>query len=175
VIDVEGGTLVNDGGGGLFYWSATSTATDDGVNTIKPTALTTAQAGRYLRQGNLYGVAGSFTLTATGFTTSPTMLVHYVQNGNQVTLSFPSISGTSNSTALTLTGFPNGLQGVTNAVQSPLMPAEDNSALGVAAVWTIQNQIGGSTVLVQPNNASGLWTASGTKGLFASSFSYATS
>src|ERR1700744_5206634 len=39
VIDVEGGTLVNDGNGGLFFWSATSTAVDDGQSVIKPTSI----------------------------------------------------------------------------------------------------------------------------------------
>jgi len=39
VIDIEGATLVNDGNGGLFFWSATSVAADDGQNVLKPNEL----------------------------------------------------------------------------------------------------------------------------------------
>jgi hypothetical protein len=47
IIVVEGGTSIGDGLGGAFYWSASSSATDDSVSVIKPTA--TSGAGRYLR------------------------------------------------------------------------------------------------------------------------------
>jgi hypothetical protein len=47
IVDFEGGITVADGLGGLFYWNASSTATDDGLNVLKPTAL--SGAGRYLR------------------------------------------------------------------------------------------------------------------------------
>lgn len=43
---VTGGTVEGDGDGGEFYWDATSTATDDGLDVIKVTAVTT---GRFLR------------------------------------------------------------------------------------------------------------------------------
>lgn len=47
-IDVQGGTAVNDGLGGFFYWSAASTAADDGRTVLQP--LTTGSgAGRWLR------------------------------------------------------------------------------------------------------------------------------
>jgi len=48
IIDVEGGTAVNDGVGGFFYWNATSTATDDGQNVLQ---VTGAATGRYIRLG----------------------------------------------------------------------------------------------------------------------------
>lgn len=47
IVDFEGGITVADGLGGLFYWNATSTANDDGLNVIKPTSL--SGGGRYLR------------------------------------------------------------------------------------------------------------------------------
>ena len=48
-IEVQGGAAVNDGLGGFFYWSASSTAVDDGRTILKPNALTTATPGRWLR------------------------------------------------------------------------------------------------------------------------------
>ncbi len=173
VIDVEGQSVPNDGNGGLFYWSPASTATDDnGVTTIKPTIFLSTTPGRYLRQHNLFGSTNTFTLTATGFSgTPPTLLCTYVKNGPMVTISFPILTGTSNATSLALTGWPVGLSG-TNSVQSSLMPAEDNSAAGVSSYWTIPNLLGGNTVIVNINNASGNWTNVGTKALFGSSFSY---
>lgn len=44
---VEGYYAQGDGGGGPFYWSSASTATDDGGSVIKPTS--NAGAGRWLR------------------------------------------------------------------------------------------------------------------------------
>ena len=52
---------------------------------------------------------GIFTATLTGCTTSPTGTVSYVRKGKMVTLSIPSISGTSNTTAASLTGVPASL------------------------------------------------------------------
>jgi hypothetical protein len=48
-IEVQGGSSVGDGLGGFFYWSPTSTATDDGRTILKPTSLSTITAGRWLR------------------------------------------------------------------------------------------------------------------------------
>jgi hypothetical protein len=172
VIDVEGGALVNDGNGGIFYWSSASTATDDGALVIKPTAILSANPGRYLRQTNLYGSTGSFTLTANvGFTTTPTMVCRYFKNGASVILSYNGITGTSNATTFSFTGFPSFLQGPTNTTNSALVAAEDNTANGVAAYWQIPSGAGG-VVYLNINNASGIWTNSGTKGLVASCFSY---
>lgn len=47
IVLLQGGATVADGFGGAFYWSATSSATDDGVNVVKP--VTTTGAGRFLR------------------------------------------------------------------------------------------------------------------------------
>jgi hypothetical protein len=114
----------------------------------------------------------SFVLTATGFVSNPTPTVNYWVSGNQVTLEFPIISGTSNATTFTLTGFPNSLQGTTLGVASPLVPANDNSVGGLSASISIPNQVGGSTVTVTLNNTTGAWTNAGTKRLANFSFSY---
>lgn len=48
IVDFEGGISVADGLGGEFYWNATSSAADDGLTILAPTALAGAP-GRYLR------------------------------------------------------------------------------------------------------------------------------
>lgn len=47
VIRVEGLLAANDGYNGMYYWSPSSSATDDGVTVIKPTAVGVGN-GRYL-------------------------------------------------------------------------------------------------------------------------------
>jgi hypothetical protein len=53
---------------------------------------------------------GSFTFTGTGFTTSPTKTAYYTKIGNQVTVTLPDITGTSNTTLMTITGLPAALR-----------------------------------------------------------------
>jgi hypothetical protein len=48
-IELQGGSAINDGLGGFFYWSPTSTATDDGRTVLKPNSVATASQGRWLR------------------------------------------------------------------------------------------------------------------------------
>lgn len=52
---------------------------------------------------------GSFTGTLTGITLETSAPVYYVRNGGQVVLYIPAISGTSNTTACTITGMPASL------------------------------------------------------------------
>jgi len=176
IIDVEGGSQVNDGLGGMFYWNASSTAADDnGFTTIKPNAA--GSTGRYIRLTSSAGTNGTFTMVVTGCNTAPSVTFRYNLQGGPanglVTLSWDGTGVlTSNSTSFGFSGMANGLQGLTKSVTSPLIAAEDNGAAGVAAYLTIQNQVGGSAVSITPNNASGLWTASGSKQLFPGSFSY---
>jgi hypothetical protein len=173
VIDIQGGTLVGDGNGGLFYWSATSTATDDGVSVIKPTAIISPAPGRYLRQKNLFGLGSTFQLTVTGATTAPVLNANAVVNGPLVIVSCPGTGPlTSNSTGFGLSGFPATIRDIVTGFNSNLIPAEDNSALGISAYLTIANALGSGSMNIVPNNASGLWTSSGTKQLFGWSFTY---
>ncbi|HXN95985.1 MAG TPA: hypothetical protein VN879_15885 [Candidatus Acidoferrales bacterium] len=50
IVEFEGGTSVSDSLGGEFYWNVLSTATDDGINVIKPNAIGSGNPGRYLRR-----------------------------------------------------------------------------------------------------------------------------
>lgn len=56
--------------------------------------------------GSLNYADGSFTITLTGVTTSVTGTAYWVRDNNGVTLEIPVLSGTSNTTAATLTGLP---------------------------------------------------------------------
>lgn len=48
-IDVQGATSVGDNLGGRFYWSTTSTATDDNRTVLRPNIVVPAAPGRYIR------------------------------------------------------------------------------------------------------------------------------
>lgn len=107
VVDVQAGTVPGDGIGGLFYWNAAISATDDGMNVIKPNSV--SGAGRYLRQR--IAVSSSFTATLTGMTGTVTGPMSYqIYAGFLVALQSGGIAGTSAAgapgNAMTLTGLP---------------------------------------------------------------------
>lgn len=107
IICVEGLATVNDSKGGLFYWNPTSSATDDGLNVIKPNSV--VGNGRYLRL--IQSVSSSFTGTFTGFTTVVTATVQYRIYNNVAYMFFSTTppTGTSNTTSMTMTGLPSVL------------------------------------------------------------------
>ena len=94
-IQVQGGLVVNDGLGGDFYWSATSTATDNGTNVIKPNSLLVGNAGRWLRLGTPpFGALGSIVSAAT--TDLGTLGTNFINvTGNATVTSFGSSASTS--------------------------------------------------------------------------------
>ena len=108
----------------------------------------------------------SYTATATGMTTSPTGTVKYSVVGNTVTLDIPFITGTSNSTAFTLTGGPVDIRPA--ADKDILLPITDNGtpALGFVRVKT-------TGVLEFYASVGGVaFTGSGTKAVRTNSISY---
>lgn len=118
-------------------------------------------------------ISGSFNFASvTGGTGGGTPLCNFVRNGNQVSISIPLVSVTSTATTFALTGYANYLQGITSSVTSPLFPAVDNTVSGISAYLSIPNQISGSTVTININNASGNWTAAGTKSISNMQFTY---
>lgn len=164
IIGIEGGTTVTDGKGGLFYWNASSTATDDGLNVIKPTAE--LGAGRYLRL--VQSISSSFTGTFTGFTTTVTATVQYRVYNNVAYLFFNTTNptGTSNSTALTMTGLPSIIFPSQNRVI--LCCVEDNSNTEQFAFFQVDNA--GNCTFFKYNVSTGNFSSSGftssnTKGL----------
>lgn len=107
IIIVEGGAAIGDGLGGIFYWSASSTAVDDGgITTISPSGA--PATGRYIRAS--FSQVGSFQGTLTGMVAATAGTVKYIRIGNRVTLWIDTtIAGTSNTTAMTMTGLPASL------------------------------------------------------------------
>ena len=173
IIDVEGALLIGDGAGGMFYWSPTSVAVDDGVNVIKPTAILAANPGRYLRQTNPFGVPSTFNVTITGCTTAPILVCVAQSNGNLISVQVPG-SGVlvSNSTAKGLNFWPATLRDNVVGFASNLFGAQDNGTLGLAAYLSIANAIGSNSANIVPNNASGLWTNPGNWSFNGFNFTY---
>ncbi len=71
IVDFQGGITIADGLGGLFYWNSSSTATDDGLNVIQPTAVT--GGGRYIRLNSYlegFAVKNAVTSRASNTTTA---------------------------------------------------------------------------------------------------------
>jgi len=123
-IQVQGGSSINDGLGGDFYWSATSTATDNGTTVLKPQALSSSAAGRWLR---LFTPPLGALATITGATT--TDLGSLGTNFIQVTGTSVSITsfGSSASTArpLFFVNFTGGQTIVYNST-SMITPGDVN-------------------------------------------------
>ena len=111
---------------------------------------------------------GSFTGTLTGMTTVVTGLCNYSIVGNVCTLSMPpSFQGTSNTTAMTMTGLPAVCQPAT-LTQIASIPVVDN---GLVVAGVIEIFAGSGTVaflrqiLATGNFTATAFTASGAKGL----------
>lgn len=114
-------------------------------------------------------VTGSFTMTiATGCTTTPTVTVNYTVIGGLIVLTTSGTTTcTSNSTAMTLTGFPGAVTpSATRIVLSPSV--EDNGVIGLgsfvissAGAGTVNNSVVSGTVVTFSNVG---FTATGIKG-----------
>jgi hypothetical protein len=111
---------------------------------------------------------GSFTGTLTGCTTSPTGTIEYTINEDLVTLEIPAITGTSNTTAATITGM--AAECIPAAAQSCIGITTDN---GTDVVSRISVSAAGTISLY--NGVSSTFTGSGTKGVAACSITYRTS
>lgn len=105
----------------------------------------------------LAGKTSSFTATLTGCTTSPTGSVTWQKQGNRVRIRFPSITGTSNTTAATLTGMPAELNPAANRVVSGY--CIDSGASKASQI------VIGSAGTITLNNGTAVFTAAGTKGV----------
>lgn len=107
--------------------------------------------------------ASTFTGTLTGVSSGSGTCV-WARNGNHVTLFFPAMTGTSNSTSFTMTGLPAAIQPArTQTVQIPDGVMFDNGTIqnsGIAAQFTAAS----GTVTFLKGSGSGNWTAASTKG-----------
>jgi hypothetical protein len=135
--------------------------------------LPTGSTSTFLRNDGTWATpSGStnytYTGTGTGFTTTPTATISYTRVGDIVVMDLLAISGTSNSTAFTITGGTTAMR-----------PATDKQCyVGVAdlGVSTIGSVIIKTTGVIEVYKLIGgqAFTASGTKGIYGSSISYTT-
>lgn len=114
---------------------------------------------------------GTFTATlATGCTTTPTAVLSFVRNGNQVTIYSDNVAltgtgGGASPTAFSVTGIPASLQPA-NTRQVPVAGLQDNGVGGlIGSVFVTGN----SLLFAKLNVGTGAvsttgWTGSGTKG-----------
>ena len=116
---------------------------------------------------------GIFTGTLTGCTTSPTGTCIWTKMGNLVTIQIPAVTGTSNTTSMTMTGTPAEIQ-PTHAQNLPCIFLEDNSGAINGSVQMAAN--GTITFYNGTSNGGTSFTAAGTKGIRSpASFTYALS
>ena len=111
--------------------------------------------------------SGSYTATATGLTTAPTVTVYYKIRGAMVFIETrATISATSNASSLTLTGGPAAIRPAATTGEG-VVQVFDN---GNAEAGTIAMQAGGTIEFGRISNAG--FTTSGSKGCNTFSFSY---
>lgn len=111
-----------------------------------------------------YSVSGTFTATGTGFVANPTVTASYTIANGVANVHIPLLSGTSNATTFTITGFPAPFTGLSET-NGATLGTNNGSTVSVyidfnGNALTLFN---GITV------ASTSWTASGTKQLHATS------
>lgn len=165
---VISGTTVSIPTGSLVVGAPTGGS--EGVGTINAT-------GYYLNGVNQLQ-SGSFTGTITGCTTVVTGTFHYTIANNICTISLANltnVTGTSNSTSMTLTGLPAVCQ---PATQQPLCLCivEDNSVAALALALIIQS---GTVTFFKATFPAGVlsisssgFTGSGTKGMDSTVLTY---
>lgn len=117
---------------------------------------------------------GTFTGTLTGYASGPTGTVEYTVEqfgvGRRITLYVPAITGTSNATALTMTGLPAALSptGTVYGKFSDGTIQNNGGFAGSGQAWSVN----GTTVTFYSGHSATGWTASGTKGTGPLQLSY---
>jgi hypothetical protein len=111
-------------------------------------------------------IQSTYTATATGMTTSPTGTVKYSVVGNTVTLEIPAITGTSNTTDLTLTGGSVDIRPATDKDVLIRVLDSGTTQLGLARVKTT------GVIELYSSVAGNAFSGSGTKGVAATSITY---
>lgn len=109
---------------------------------------------------------GTFTVTATGMTTSPTQTVSYVRVGNIVNLTLLTLTGTSSATTFTLTGMPTACRPA--ATRTVKVRIADNGVIdnGIMEISSA------GVMTIYKGLAAGVFTAIGAKTIYSESLSY---
>lgn len=112
-------------------------------------SLPSFAATRYFSDGSAIEVAAdttvadTFTMGTTGFTSNPSGTARYQTIGRIVVLSIPTLSGTSNATAFTLTGIPAAIR--PDAGRNVGAVGVSNAGVGLMGTITV-NSDGTATV-----------------------------
>lgn len=136
------------------------------VLTIPRTGVWTFQTAQLYVGVNrvITGESGTFTGTLTGMSATTTGTINYHRSGGFVALTVPSaLNGTSNSTAMTLTGLPNVIQ-LSNH-HSGLCLLRDNGADLQAGAFDVQGNVVTFHKLSGSAYSASGFTSSGSKGL----------
>jgi hypothetical protein len=121
---------------------------------------------------------GTFTATFTGMTTTVTGTARYVRIGKQVTICWPTLSGTSNSTSGAVTGLPAGIAPARPQVfPIPGQLIDNGNYVGTGLTPFVQVVSGGLNLGYTTDGSTasavgGFFTASGTKGLNSFTLTY---
>jgi hypothetical protein len=115
--------------------------------------------------------SGSFTGTFTGFTVSQTGTVYWYRVGKSCTMTLPNISGTANATTFTMTGYPSELTPVNALDAYYSLPLVKDASTLVTTGFSVSVQGSGTLVFAIGGSNSG-WTASGTRELYLSGFTF---
>ena len=144
------------------------------------TQQTALQNQQNAMQNALTQEAVTVTLTASGFVGSVTQASVYLRQGRMASLTFPSITGTSNSTVFTISGLTSARAPLYTLYQLAL--GNDNTMatlcyvqLDTAGLITVY-RLSVNVIDAQPNPgylSQPNWTASGSKGVSATCLSWA--
>jgi hypothetical protein len=117
-----------------------------------------------------FAESSSYTGTGTGFAVDPTGDVNYTRDGNTVTITIASgvFTGTSDTTGFTITGAPIEIRPSSSKVG---FGRGVNNGAGLVNPITLDMATNG-TITLNTNSAGGVWTASSTKALSNTTFSY---
>jgi hypothetical protein len=179
IIVVEGAVTIGDEAGGIFYWSAGSTADDDDATVLQPNS--TLGAGRYLRlvlpSSSLTNSSGAFTGTLADGTNTGSGPVEYTVSNGLVTLRAAGLTMTSAADTMTMSGLPPALNPAGAQIVPCYLTDNGNSDLlggfAIASNGAITFSLANSTVISGKIQASATgFTTSGTKGLANWSVTY---
>ena len=161
----SGVALLVKANGGASAFEVTGNITSPTVEAYGPTAAALV---------DMTPDSGTFTVTATGMTTSPTGTATWSRIGKIVLLYLPLVTGTSNANTFTFTGLPAAIQPatLTQQIAAPTDTFEDATAL-LTFNASILITAGSGTITFLKNGSTTSWTTSGTKGLDATiTFAY---
>jgi hypothetical protein len=102
----------------------------------------------------------------TGLTTTPAAGFLYGKRGGIVTISIPTLNGTSNTTACTLTGIPAEVRPDASKVVPVRIQNNGTITMGIGTVDS------SGVITLSPADGSGTFVGSGSKGVIATEISY---